>query len=288
MSWINTKRSLLAILIAPLVAPILYQLGLLIFVYDAIPDINTFIFEAFMPLLVITLPASYAAMVFIGLPLIWFLKRNDIFSSTSLIICGATCGIIVMAYIYGPRAWYGARWIEYIWYLLFGCFLGLSVAIVYWRIANITTDSKYPVMHSSTGNHRMGKRLFISQLSFKSIGRGFIFFGIAYFVHYELVVLLYDYGSPHHPLSKALIITSMLTAYLLPGYVAGVVSKRFGILHGAVVGLVSPIVLVLHKLLGFRVLDLLPFSLFEIAISGIPTGLILCSIGGLVGIYSIK
>ena len=89
-------------------------------------------------------------------------------------------------------------------------------------------------------------------MKIKGTSRGIIVVGILYFAVYELTVLLYDFGTPHQPLSKALIITSHLVAYLVPGYIAGVASKHFCVLNGAIVGFVSPAVLVLHKLLGLH------------------------------------
>ena len=135
-------RMWLGILLAPLVAPILYQLGLILFEYKIVGDLETLINQAFLPLLIIALPISYGAMLFIGLPLIWILKRMHYLNFFVLTICSAIFGSLIMAYIYGPQSWTNVEFKDYFWYPIYGGFLGFAVAAVYCFITGITNRSR--------------------------------------------------------------------------------------------------------------------------------------------------
>ena len=139
------KKTWLGIFVAPLVAPILYQLGLILIEYkielETVGDIQTLISQAFLPLLLIALPISYGAMLFIGLPLIWILKRINYLNFFTVTICAAVFGSLIMAYIYGPQSWSNVGYKEYFWYPIYGGFLGFSVAAVYCLISGITIRS---------------------------------------------------------------------------------------------------------------------------------------------------
>ncbi len=133
-----TKRSWLGFLLAPLVAPCLYQLALILFEYESVPDLYTLAVKAFLPLLIIALPISYAAMLFIGIPLVWFLRRINFLHFISLTFIAAIFGSLIMAYVYGPQSWTDVGLQDYFWYPILGGFLGFSVAAVYALITGIT------------------------------------------------------------------------------------------------------------------------------------------------------
>ena len=136
------KQSLIGVLVAPLVAPILYQICLMIFKYDSIPDLNTLITNAFIPLLVISLPISYGAMLLLGLPLIWFLKRINYINFYSVTTCAAILGATIMWAVYGSISLSNDGWSIIFWYPVLGSFLGFSVATVFCLIAGITKRSE--------------------------------------------------------------------------------------------------------------------------------------------------
>jgi len=132
------KRTWIGIIVAPLIAPILYQLGLIIFEYESVTSIKIIITNAFLPLLFFALPVSYGATLLFGIPLIWFLKRFGILSFFSVTLCAALAGALIMATIYGPFSWQNVGWRDYFWYPIFGGFLGFSVAAVYCLITGVS------------------------------------------------------------------------------------------------------------------------------------------------------
>jgi hypothetical protein len=136
------KKAWLGILVAPLAAPVLYQIGLILFEYKTVGDIKTLVNQAFIPLLAIALPISYGAMLLIGLPLIWILKRIDYLNFFTLTFGALIFGALIMAYIYGPQSWTNVGLKDYLWYPIYGGFLGFSVAAVYCLITGITVGYK--------------------------------------------------------------------------------------------------------------------------------------------------
>lgn len=136
------KQKLLAIAIAPLVAPLLYQLGLIFLEYNSVPSVSLLLTDAFLPLLLIALPVSYGATIFIGLPLIWFLKHISKLNFFSVTLCSSLFGAGIMVMIYGSISLKYDGWEILFWYPVYGGLMGFTVAAAYCRISGIPVFRK--------------------------------------------------------------------------------------------------------------------------------------------------
>ena len=134
----TTKRAWMAFLVAPLVAPVLFQTALIIFEYDAIPSVSGLVKKAFLPLLAIALPISYGAILLIGLPLISFLRKIGYLNFYSLTTSAALVGTTIMWVIYGSITLSDDGWKIVLWYPIAGSILGFSVAAVCYVISGVS------------------------------------------------------------------------------------------------------------------------------------------------------
>lgn len=94
------RHPLRGLLIGPLVAPVAYWIGVLLFVRrDAV---RLDLYRVLRELLVICafgLPVAYAAVLLLGAPMLYGLERLKWLRSTSLVAAGAVGGMVVAAVI---------------------------------------------------------------------------------------------------------------------------------------------------------------------------------------------
>ena len=138
---INKTRITLATLIAPIVAPIFYVLGVTTIKGPALESITDF-FIAVGVVSSFALPIGYMTLIFLGLPIIYFLYKLHKLSFGNVLICGLILGSLGFAF--SALALGGLLTSDYIFsnttliYLLVGALLGMAVSAVFCFISGIT------------------------------------------------------------------------------------------------------------------------------------------------------
>ena len=119
---------------------------------------------------------------------------------------------------------------------------------------------------------------YFSQLKIKGIGSGVIAFIVLYFAYSQFVT-----WSVNSNIENQSVFTLFgYVVWLLSGYLSGIFSKTAGILNGAVVGLLTPVVMVAYMVVSFGGWEHVQESVHNHGLFWLFTGFFLCGIGGLI------
>ena len=132
------RRFMIAVLTAPMVAPCLYLIGILIFEfsqYQVDIDLETF----FNEVLIFVTITSYLGFLLGGLPYSYFLQRNRRDSTRNLTLGGVFLGVVTFFLALEPlglsvSALTNAELIEILVLILIGAALGGSVAFSFAKL----------------------------------------------------------------------------------------------------------------------------------------------------------
>ena len=119
---------------------------------------------------------------------------------------------------------------------------------------------------------------YISQLNLKGIVSGVISFIILY-VAFALFTSMYANSNYYN---HTILTILGYGIYLLSGYIAGFVSKKSGVLNGAVAGILTPIIMAMYFLIVFGNWESTQKSIMSLGLFWLYTGFLLCGVGGLI------
>ena len=131
-----------AILIAPLAAPIVYLFALWLFEWTR-PSVwnqqtSMAMFKAIWTLFIVALPVSYGVFLLLGLPLIWLLNRINKLTFASCTLAAVPLGALVMMAIFGSWTWSDVYSSAFFFYPVMGGVLGFIVAALFCTLRGIT------------------------------------------------------------------------------------------------------------------------------------------------------
>ena len=132
-----------AMLIAPLVTPVLYIIGVYLFSRDVPAGIKD-VLSALLFVSAFALPISYVCTIVIGLPVLIWLKNNNALTVTTLTSTGLIAGGIVFTGFVVLLAGFDTEILEFpqiAWYLAAGGAMGGGVAYTFSKLAGITSNS---------------------------------------------------------------------------------------------------------------------------------------------------
>ncbi|MCP4091543.1 MAG: hypothetical protein GY746_17410 [Gammaproteobacteria bacterium] len=136
-----------ALLLAPLVAPIMYMMGVYIF-SQSVPSGIKDILSALFFVSAFALPVSYVGTLIIGFPLVIWLKSKGTLTATNLTFGGSIAGGVVFTCFVLLLAGFDLEVLELpqlVWYLAAGGALGAGVSYTFSVISGITHMSPQPV-----------------------------------------------------------------------------------------------------------------------------------------------
>ena len=132
-----------ALLISPIVAPLLYALGT--WVYMVIYSKTGSIVAIFVIVMIAGLPISFIATLLIGVPLYGYLEQKQRLSKSALAFGGAASGALLLWLFFESFAGNGGLNVsESAVFLIIGAILGGSVGFVFGHVAGITSNSRRP------------------------------------------------------------------------------------------------------------------------------------------------
>lgn len=142
------RRVWLGALLAPLTAPILYVLFIMLFVPDTTPKHERSWETALVALSVGLIPSSYLVNLVFGAPLIYILMRFEKLSFMWVVSLAAPLGaialicLLVLTIAFGAEVhWEAIKWHEITSFLSTGAGLGVISAAVFCHLAGITMPS---------------------------------------------------------------------------------------------------------------------------------------------------
>lgn len=131
-----------ALLVAPLAAPIVYFLGVLLFTETREQNANEII-RSFFFISAIALPVAYVAVIIVGLPVFTILNGKGALSTKNVVIIGTGAGAALFTAFIWLMSGFGPFVLEppqVFMYLGAGALLGLVVSFVFAWVAGITSD----------------------------------------------------------------------------------------------------------------------------------------------------
>jgi hypothetical protein len=134
----NKSKYAIALLVAPIAAPCLYLLGILIFeMRNSLGGVEPEVF--FNQVLLVVIITSYLGLLFLGLPYFYVLKRFHLDSTLTLTIGGMFLGIVAFFLALKPlglniSSLRNANYIEIVFLVSIGALLGGSVAFSFARM----------------------------------------------------------------------------------------------------------------------------------------------------------
>jgi len=138
MNYIKLRR---AVLIAPLIAPVVYFFGSLFFL-DSYYDYGIIIavLLSLLTVVIVILPIAYVSTVIIALPIFIALKKLNTLSLINFVfLCSLSVILEFIGVVYYLTS-YAEETFEspqIIYFILFGIFLGGSVSYIFGRIAGL-------------------------------------------------------------------------------------------------------------------------------------------------------
>jgi len=119
---------------------------------------------------------------------------------------------------------------------------------------------------------------YISQLTLKGIVSGVVSFIILY-VAFALFTSVYANSNYYN---HTILTILGYGIYLISGYIAGFVSKKSGVLNGAVAGIMTPIIMGMYIFIVYGNWEDTQKSIMSLGLFWLYTGFLLCGIGGLI------
>ncbi len=141
--WIdmNNLKLVKATLIAPLVTPVMYFVGIYLFGNPS-PDGLKDTFTVFMFIAAFSLPVSYAGTIIIGLPVLKLLQRKNRLTAVNLAIAGFVTGgflfIDIVLLFFGFDHDFLTKQTTAL-YFLAGGVMGVGVALAFSQVSGITS-----------------------------------------------------------------------------------------------------------------------------------------------------
>ena len=136
------KRPLwLGLLFAPLAAPVLYYIGVLVFSSTPIESAKD-VFTGFLFVLVFAAPVSYVASLLLGVPFVMLLRfkgrLNFWWCSLGGVLLGIVAFLLFIVAVSGMPILTEVRLLEVAWFVGAGGALGFGVASTFCAITGIT------------------------------------------------------------------------------------------------------------------------------------------------------
>ena len=139
------KRTALGIVFAPLAAPLCYYFGVLVLSSKEIESFGHFI-SGLLITSVFALPVSYLASIIFGLPAVYLLRKYNRLNIWNLTLSATVLGALIFFTFILVGTEYAKVDIilnpELIWFMLSGGAMASSVAISFWYISGISTESE--------------------------------------------------------------------------------------------------------------------------------------------------
>lgn len=132
-----------ALLLAPLIAPFMYMVGVYIF-SQSVPTGIKDVLSALFFVSAFALPVSYLGTLIIGLPLVVWLKSKGTLTANNLMLGGSLAGGVVFTGFVLLLAGFDLEVLELpqlVWYLAAGGALGAGVSYTFSVISGITRHS---------------------------------------------------------------------------------------------------------------------------------------------------
>ncbi|MBT3032051.1 MAG: hypothetical protein KME36_13200 [Candidatus Thiodiazotropha sp. (ex Lucina pensylvanica)] len=132
-----------ALLFAPLVAPIIYFIGVLLFTDTGAQNVRV-LMRSFFFVSAFALPVAYVSVIIIGLPTIAILNSKGALSTRNIVMIGAGAGAVLFTAFIWLMSGFGPFVFEPPQVFMFlgaGALQGLVVSFVFAWIAGITSTS---------------------------------------------------------------------------------------------------------------------------------------------------
>lgn len=141
----KAQRTILAVIIAPIAAPLVFMLcGIGLSILEGSPLITTSepfqeLFLGFAAISMISLPASYIAMLLLGTPTILLLKKYDNLRLSCLVVTSALEGIIVIFLFFGFFSGFSISSLfahsVILTRIVIGAAMAIGVAVTFWYLS---------------------------------------------------------------------------------------------------------------------------------------------------------